>query len=241
MANWQRFSRRYAQATSTSPPAGRHIEATCHTLTSVHSARAATLGAMHMVEIIYSGDPDTHAVMFVRTWAEAVLRQVERARDARNKWRQDNRNWERMEDWSPTEQDVDKSFRRMWAEEHMLIWTAYQLEQWQEHLAVQQGTEPPERDEKLRLLRNALEHLSEATFDESHAVVPPTATPKQFPALRKLGGLAISSEVSGIPPEVVEERALHAVATAQTALEDAINEAAQEDFITRWIEDHRGE
>jgi hypothetical protein len=193
-----------------------------------------------VVSIVYSGDSETHAVMFVRTWAEAVLRQVERARDARNQWQQDDRNWERMEDWSPTEEEVQKSFRRMWAEEHMLVWSAHQLEQWQERLAAEQNAEPPERDPDLKLVRNALEHLNEAAFDDYQAVVPPTATPRQSRALRELGGLAISSDVAGISPKVIEERALKAVASAQTFLEAAMDEAAEDAYIQEQIDRLRG-
>lgn len=193
-----------------------------------------------MLSIVYSGDPETHAAMFVRTWAEAVLRQVKRARDARTQWRTDDRNWERMEDWSPTEEDVQKSFRRMWAEEHMLVWTAYQLEQWQERLALEQGVEPPTRDHQLRLVRNALEHLNEAAFDDFKAVVPSTASPRQSRALRELGGLAISSKVSGLDPEVVEERALKVVASVQTSLEAAMDAAAEDAYLMAQIDALRG-
>ncbi|RNL80712.1 hypothetical protein [Halostreptopolyspora alba] len=111
-----------------------------------------------------------HAVLFVRTWAEAVIRQVERVNEAREKFRVDARNYERMEDWSPSEEDVDRAFRALWAEEHTLVWAAHQLEQWRIRLGQLRKRDGVARDKTLASLRNALEHLVEAEFQDGYAV-----------------------------------------------------------------------
>jgi hypothetical protein len=70
------------------------------------------------------------SLVFVRTWAEAVVRQLDRVREIVERDETDDRNYERMEDWSPTEEELQANFRVRWAEEHILVWAAYQLERW---------------------------------------------------------------------------------------------------------------
>jgi hypothetical protein len=113
---------------------------------------------------------DSYSFTFVRTWAEAVLREVERVREIRKKEATDSRNYERMEDWSPTQEDLERNFRSAWAEEHTLVWAAHQLEQWSQRLARERCQEPPEGDPVLRRVRNALEHLDDAEFEGFYAV-----------------------------------------------------------------------
>ncbi|OLT24759.1 hypothetical protein BJF83_23850 [Nocardiopsis sp. CNR-923] len=115
-------------------------------------------------------EAEEHAVLFVRTWAETVLRQIERVDEAREKFHLDSRNYERMEDWSPTEEDVGRAFRALWAEEHTLVWAAHQLEQWRIRLGQLRKRDGVSRDRKLASLRNALEHLVEADFQDGYAV-----------------------------------------------------------------------
>jgi hypothetical protein len=106
---------------------------------------------------------------FVRMWAEAVLRQVERVRELRVKAAKDGRSYERM-DGGPTAERLDANSRALWTEEHSLVWTAYQLERWVKRLAEVRFDEPPEMDRVLQTLRHALEHLDAAEFDGSGAV-----------------------------------------------------------------------
>lgn len=58
---------------------------------------------------------------WVRVWAEAVLREVARVRDVRARAAENDRNYERMEDWSLTEEDLARDFREQWAQEHTLV------------------------------------------------------------------------------------------------------------------------
>jgi hypothetical protein len=108
--------------------------------------------------------------MFVRTWAEAVLREVKRVRKIRKKDAEDSRDHDRMEDWSPTQEDLERNFRTVWAEEHTLVWAAHQLERWSQRLARERGQEPPEADPVLKSVRNALEHLDDAEFKDLYAI-----------------------------------------------------------------------
>jgi hypothetical protein len=103
-------------------------------------------------------------------WAEAVMRQVERVREVRREADSIGRAYERMEDWSPGELDLARSFRAQWAEEQALVWAAHQVERWARRLAEEQGEYPPPRDEVLANLRNVLEHLDEAEFEGGNAV-----------------------------------------------------------------------
>ena len=98
------------------------------------------------------------------------MRQVERVREVRRKARSLGRAYERMEDYSPDELDLARSFRAQWTEEQTLVWAAHQVERWARRLAEERGQEPPPRDRVLADLRNALEHLDEAEFEGHHAV-----------------------------------------------------------------------
>lgn len=96
--------------------------------------------------------------------------QVERVRQIRRKTDADDRAFEYMEDWSPTQLDLEKNFRAQWAEEQTLVWAAHQVERWTRRLAQERGVQPPPRDQVLADLRNTLEHLDEAEFEDNHAV-----------------------------------------------------------------------
>jgi hypothetical protein len=107
---------------------------------------------------------------FVQMWAEAVIRQVKRVQELRVKAAKDGRNFERMEDWSPTAEDLAANFRAQWTEEQTLVWAACQLQRWATRLADERDQEPPQGDEVLTALRNALEHLDEAEFTWDAAI-----------------------------------------------------------------------
>jgi hypothetical protein len=115
-------------------------------------------------------DPEKTCEVFYQMWAEAVVRQVKRVQEARKKSDRDCWAFEKMEDWSPTTIELAENFRALWAEEHTLVWAAYQLERWVQRLAEERGEEPPERDPVLADVRNALEHLDEAEFEGDNAI-----------------------------------------------------------------------
>ena len=72
------------------------------------------------------------------------------------------------------------------------MWTGYQAQRWLARLAREIGESKPDEVESLKLLRNALEHLDTALFDESGMA---SADPNDRSAwsLRKLGGPAVQS------------------------------------------------
>jgi hypothetical protein len=120
--------------------------------------------------LTYFVEEDDESLMFAQAWAEAVLEQVRTAREARKK--HDWSLWaaEKMEDWSPTDRQIDRYFRHLWTADTTLVWMAFQLERWTTRLYHDQGVEPPASKPQLRDLRNALEHLDQADFVGSNAV-----------------------------------------------------------------------
>jgi hypothetical protein len=132
--------------------------------------------------VIEYGDSDV--LFFVRTWAEAVIRQLDRVRAIQVNWVTDVRAAERMDgEWGPSEDTLERNFRVRWAEEHTLIWAAHQLEKWSRRLAAERGDDPPQPDKVLAKVRNALEHLDEADFEKGQAVPGPLGSNRSLRAL----------------------------------------------------------
>ncbi|WP_327722317.1 hypothetical protein OG381_48265 [Streptomyces sp. NBC_00490] len=133
-----------------------------------------------------------------------------------------DRNYERMEEWSPTEEDLARDFREQWASEHTLVWAAFQLEQWRARLQTERGVEPEVGHPLLRTVRNALEHLVDAVFVDERAESP-APTGQKGSALRQLKGLdiALGGEASfgHIDTAAVENAALNVVRTIERDLE----------------------
>jgi hypothetical protein len=128
-----------------------------------------------------------------------------------------------MEDWSPTELDLARNFRAQWAEEQTLVWAAHQVERWARRLAKERGEPAPPPDKVLANVRNALEHLDEAEFDDSYAV--PGDRSRSLRALPN-GRLAIELgdrlAFGLIDVDELERRALAVVG----AIEDELMESA---------------
>jgi hypothetical protein len=136
---------------------------------------------------------------FVQMWAEAMIRQVKRVKQLRIKAAKDGRSFERMEDWSPTTEDLAENSRAQWAEEQTLVWAAHQLARWAKRLAEERCQDLPEPDEVLSNLRNALEHLDEAEFTDEASFVK-GAVPGEGSKNRSLRALP-SSRLSISTPE----------------------------------------
>jgi hypothetical protein len=177
-------------------------------------ARVRTLGRVE--------ENEDSCLSFVQTWGEAVIRQIGRVRTERKRFDEVDRAYDRMEEWSPTEFDLQRSWRALWAEEHTLILAAYQLERWTRRLAHERRQDPPAEDVVLASVRNVLEHLDEVEFEGVYAV---PGQKRSNPSLRKLpdGRLAIAlgaHKVFGlIAPEQLERRALAIVHKIQDELE----------------------
>jgi hypothetical protein len=118
-------------------------------------------------------DDDDQVRFFVRMWAEAMIRQFKRVQEQQEKraadlWLYDHEPL----GIAPTDEDLQRNFRVRWTEEHMLIWAAHQLERWIKRLAIDRGEPSPTPDPVLADVRNAMEHLYDADFDEEGGVAP---------------------------------------------------------------------
>jgi hypothetical protein len=141
---------------------------------------------------------------FVQMWAEAVMRQVQRVNELRAKAARDGRNYERLEEWSPTLDDLAANSRAQWTEEQTLVWAAHQLEKWAERLAAERFEAPPATDEVLANLRSALEHPYDADFTNEVQPMPGT-----------MGGWVYSMAGSAVPGEGKKNRALRALPSSR--------------------------
>ncbi|MGV9609391.1 hypothetical protein ACWDR2_37535 [Streptomyces sp. NPDC003631] len=170
---------------------------------------------------------------FVQVWAEAVIRQAERARAIRKRAALDSRNYDRNEDWSPDEHQLAANFRGWWAEEHTLVWSAYQLQQWRARLAEERGESAPPENRNLKLARDALEHLSEARLDED-AATPPSDKGPRGRALRdfpdKMLGLSLGGRTlfEILDPHKLDNEALEVVKSIEDELEGWAQTAYEE-------------
>ncbi|MFF1920193.1 hypothetical protein ACFVW8_06400 [Streptomyces sp. NPDC058221] len=120
--------------------------------------------------------------------------------------------------------DLAANQRAMWAEDHTLVWAAYQLEQWQARLAKERGKPAPQRSEVLRLARNSLEHLVEARPEEDTASPQPDLTNKQLKgtALTSFPGQTMSllgrPAEEMVDSETLDREALRLVGAVETEL-----------------------
>lgn len=172
---------------------------------------------------------------FVQQWAEAVIRQAHRTRQARKDSAANSRAYDLAEDFSPPLEQLQDDFRTQWAEEHLLVWCAHQLERWRARLAHERGEELPPENKSLKLVRDALEHLDEAAFTEDTARSPESKG-SAGRALRDLPEQQLRLELGGhslfevLDAERIDEEALRVV----QSIEDELGEravAAYEDLL----------
>ncbi|QKW66093.1 hypothetical protein HUT15_36830 (plasmid) [Streptomyces sp. NA03103] len=164
---------------------------------------------------------------FVQRWAEAVLRQAARTREARKKVAADERAYDRGEDPGLDNWTLGANQRELWTEEHMLVWSAHQLERWRARLAKEREEPAPPENEALKDARDALEHLDEAVLGLDSATPPEGGKRKQQGrALRKLPEQTMSLSIGGdkifevLDPEVIDREALAVVASIEAELND---------------------
>lgn len=173
---------------------------------------------------------------FVRVWAEAVIRQARRARDIRQAGADNWRAHDRGEDFAPSPHELELDFRTQWAEEHLLVWSAHQLERWRGRLARERGETPPPENQDLKLARDALEHLDEAAFVDD-AARSPAATGFAGRALRVLPGQRLRLSLDDgnlfevLDPEQLDQEALEVVKSVEQELADRAV-AAYEDLLS---------
>lgn len=192
------------------------------------------------------------ARFFVQTWAETVLEQVKAARAARAELDRADRvlEWAERDGEGPTDglaTDVHDLFRKLWTAEHMLVWSAHQLERWTVRLAKERNEEPPEKDERLEQLRNALEHLDKARLEDSYAVAHQsgfdTHSLRKLPNGRILIGWGPRLLFGNMAVDEIEKRALAQVAGVRAELDaefEAWVSSAEDQWVQQLIDEARG-
>ena len=193
---------------------------------------------------------DDETANLTRTWAEAVVRQVSAVRAIRQKDAQQSRDYDRAEEWSGSEVELQQTYRERWAAEHTLIWAAYQLQRWTIRLAREIRDDHRRRriaealdaseDPLLKDLRNALEHLDDAVLGDLHASADGTpATANR--SLRRLPGQVVPRWIGGdkafglIDPDELQHRA-EAVVSALDAESEAYTAYLIEEYLAQ---DHK--
>lgn len=172
-------------------------------------------------------ETDLGSEIFVDIWAEEVRRRVPAVTELRKKHTRDLRAADYGEDWSPTENDLSENFRRLWAAQHHLVWAAHQLERWAKRWSIERGESPADPDPVLADLRNALEHLDEATIDEEQATATAGDNHRRNRSLRRLPGAQLFIGTSNslllglIDSADLERRALSIVTTTDQLMEEA--------------------
>ncbi|MFE1909429.1 hypothetical protein ACFW96_38045 [Streptomyces gardneri] len=178
-------------------------------------------------------DAEQTAAEFVQRWAEAVLRQAARTRAVRKKTAADDRAYDRNEEWSPSFWQIEANYRELWTEEHMLVWSAHQLERWQARLAKERNQPVPPENKDLRNVRNALEHLDEAALGGYTATPPEGAGWGQGRSLRNLPDKMMSLDVAGSGTlfEVLDRGMIETAALAVVkSIEDELDQRAMDHY-----------
>lgn len=104
-------------------------------------------------------------VRMLALWARSVQRDAHSYYQAAIKAAWTDRAIDYGEEWSPTEDDLARVLEDVWVRGYRLVMSAYQMERWsQVHQQITGGSEQP--DDLLRKLRNAIEHLDEASFTD---------------------------------------------------------------------------
>jgi hypothetical protein len=112
---------------------------------------------------------------FAAAWSRATLRQAKRYRAAVEVANRKSWQYDRLEDWSPQWPEVVAALDDAWTEGHLLVVAAHKLDVWVRRLAVEAGrADVPIADRLLNDLRDALEHLDEAMFEDGEPVADPS-------------------------------------------------------------------
>lgn len=181
--------------------------------------------------------------MFAERWAAGAMRGAGRVRDARKRALVADRNLERMEDWSPTEEEVGALFDEFWVESHLFVLAAQHFYSWAERLAAASNdVTAPAVVESLKDLRNVLEHLDEAAIDDSYARPNPDGSRRQ--SIRNLPGqrLLIGSDLDAgkVFGTVDIDQIERACATLMHEIVEARMAPHIDSYIQQLIDERRG-
>ncbi|MGW7425825.1 hypothetical protein ACWGJB_38335 [Streptomyces sp. NPDC054813] len=108
---------------------------------------------------------DRVVVRMLALWARSVQRDAHSYYQAASKAVWTDRAIDYGEEWSPAEGDLAWVLEDVWVRGYRLVMSAYQMERWSR--AYQEITGGSEQsDDQLRMLRNTIEHLDEASFTD---------------------------------------------------------------------------
>ncbi|MFF5188762.1 hypothetical protein ACFY30_34190 [Streptomyces sp. NPDC000345] len=108
---------------------------------------------------------DCVVVRMLALWARSVQRDAHSYYQAASKAVWTDRAIDYGEEWSPTEDDLARVLEDVWVRGYRLVMSAYQMERWSRaHQQITGGSE--QSDDQLRMLRNTIEHLDEASFTD---------------------------------------------------------------------------
>ncbi|MFD0191903.1 hypothetical protein ACFVG1_31280 [Streptomyces bacillaris] len=104
-------------------------------------------------------------VRMLALWARSVQRDAHSYYQAASKAVWTDRAIDYGEEWSPTEDDLARVIEDVWVRGYRLVMSAYQMERWSlAHQQIIGGSE--QSDDRLKMLRNTIEHLDEASFTD---------------------------------------------------------------------------
>ncbi|MEU6306969.1 hypothetical protein [Streptomyces chartreusis] len=108
---------------------------------------------------------DRVVVRMLALWARSVQCDAHSYYQAASKAAWTDRAIDYGEEWSPTEHHLARVIEEVWVRGYRLVMSAYQMERWlQAYQQITGGSE--QSDDRLRMLRNTIEHLDEASFTD---------------------------------------------------------------------------
>lgn len=131
-------------------------------------------------------------------WARDVQRATHSYYQAAMKAAWTDRAIEYMEEWSPDQNDLSIALEEVWIRGYYLIMGLHQMEQWlgiywklTQATTGESDDAQEENDQVIRVLRNTIEHLSDARLAEATARRDPANTRWKNPSIDKLPGSAL--------------------------------------------------
>jgi len=178
-----------------------------------------------------------NALTFALAWGERLASELPAALEASRSFASAARAFDRADEWPLDDTHIAESFRAMWTANASVVWTASQVERWLVRLARETGEPAPVPVPNLKTLRDALEHLDEAIFDDgnyAHADRSDERVKQRTRALARLGPFAIASWKPGGPLfDLIDPAQLHDLGRQLSARLSSMLDEMAEDYATQ--------